>query len=59
MELGEILRNLRLKQGLSQVDVAQSLSVSTDLYNKYERAGIRPPYELLIKIGKLFRVCFC
>ena len=49
--LCERLRSLRLARGLSQVQLAEKVGISNNLYNKYEKKDVRPPYETLVKIA--------
>lgn len=49
--LGEKLRALRLKKGLTQVQLAEMVGISNNLYNKYEKKDVRPPYETLVKLA--------
>ncbi|MDY4592579.1 MAG: XRE family transcriptional regulator [Eubacteriales bacterium] len=56
MELKDILKKLRIKQNLSQVQVANYLGINKDLYNKYEKVGIRPPYEVIKGLADLYQV---
>lgn len=41
------LRNKRLQKGYSQAELARKIGITRDLYNKYEKTTIRPPYETL------------
>lgn len=54
--LNEILRKLREENNYSQVEVAKKLDIGKDLYNKYERTEVRPPYEILIKLSEIYGV---
>ncbi len=56
MELKEKLKELRIKQGFSQVQVANYLGITKDVYNKYEKVGVRPPYEVIKGIADLYQV---
>ena len=49
--LCERLRSLRLARGLSQVQLAEKVGISNNLYNKYEKKDVRPPYETRVKIA--------
>lgn len=49
--LGEKLRALRLQKGLTQVQLAEMVGISNNLYNKYEKKDVRPPYETLVKLA--------
>ncbi len=54
--LSQRLKELRLNQQLSQVDIAEKLGISNGLYNKYEKKGVNPPYETLQKLSKIYWV---
>lgn len=54
--LSQRLKELRLNQQLSQVDIAEKLGISNGLYNKYEKKGVNPPYEILQKLSKIYGV---
>jgi len=47
----ERLKRKREEQGFTQAELARRIGVSRDLYNKYERAGIRPTHETLISLA--------
>lgn len=49
--LGEKLRALRLQKSLTQVQLAEMVGISNNLYNKYEKKNVRPPYETLVKLA--------
>ena len=54
--LGEKLRALRLERGLTQVQLAEKVGISNNLYNKYEKKGVRPPYETIVKIASALEI---
>lgn len=54
--LSQRLKELRLNQQLSQVDIAEKLGISNGLYNKYEKKGVNPPYDTLQKLSKIYGV---
>ncbi|MBS1413182.1 MAG: helix-turn-helix domain-containing protein [Christensenellaceae bacterium] len=49
--ISERLKELRIRQGLTQVELARKIGITKDLYNKYERTDIRPPYETICKLA--------
>lgn len=55
-ELGTRLKNLRKKQGFTQLQVAENLSVSKALISSYESASRYPSYDVLIKLATLYGV---
>ena len=56
----EILQNrltdLRLKEGLLQRDVADTLHIHRSTYSYYERGKTNPPLDILIKLADYFGV---
>lgn len=49
------IKLLRTKKGLSQQDLADSLSISRSKLNSYER-GVQPPFDIQIDIADYFNV---
>ncbi len=56
MEFKERLRDLRLKKHMKSKEVAQLAGVSDHTYISYENRGSQPPYDVLIKLSKVFGV---
>lgn len=56
MMLGKRIRMLRHKSGMTQGDLAKKLEISQSAVGMYEQGRREPPYDLLIKISKLFDV---
>ena len=52
----ERLKNLRIKKGLYQKDVAAVLGVDRTTYVKYENGDSEPSYDVLSKLADLFNV---
>ena len=52
--LGENLKKLRKKQGLSQQNVADFLFISRSTYTKYEIGAAFTPIPVLIKLAVLY-----
>ena len=52
----ERLTRLRKERYPSQEEVAKLLGVDRTTYGKYENGGIRPPYDMLMKLSELFNV---
>lgn len=50
------MKELRTKRGLTQTELAQMLGVSKSVVSSYENAVHLPPYDILIKVAKLFGV---
>lgn len=56
MSLGERIRTLRMKQNLSQEDLAERLDVSRQSVSKWETDASTPDLDKLVKLGELFGV---
>lgn len=56
VDFGERIKALRLKQGLTQQQVAERIWVSKAMISSYELSNRYPSYEVLIKLAKLFGV---
>ncbi|SDH84101.1 Transcriptional regulator, contains XRE-family HTH domain [Aneurinibacillus thermoaerophilus] len=56
MTLGERLRLLREKKGLTQVALAKKLNIPNQNVSNYERDFRQPDYETLKKLADLFEV---
>ncbi len=54
--LNENIKNLRVLNGLSQVQLAKELGVSKQCVSNWENDNIQPSIEMLIKIAKFFKV---
>ncbi|MBQ1412403.1 MAG: helix-turn-helix transcriptional regulator [Clostridia bacterium] len=52
----EIIRDLRLNRGLSQVELAKELFVTKQCVSNWENGNIIPSVDMLIKISKFFSV---
>lgn len=54
--LSERIKELRLAEGLTQVDLARELSVTKQCISNWENNNIQPSVDMLIKIAKYFSV---
>lgn len=54
--LSERLKKLRKEKGLTQVQLSEMIGISNNLYNKYEKQNVRPPYETISQLAKTFGV---
>lgn len=54
--LGDKLKELRTKKGLTQVQVAKRIGVSKAVISSYEASGRSPSYGNLIKLAYLYNV---
>lgn len=54
--LGDKLKLLRKQKGLTQLQVAKRIGVSKAVISNYELSNRTPPYEILIKLAKLYNV---
>lgn len=48
--LGKVIRELRLKKGLSQADIASSINRDYQSISRVENGRVNPSYTLLIEI---------
>jgi len=55
-ELGERLKQFRAEAGLTQVEVAERLNISQQVYGSYEVGRLRLPASLLPELAPLFGV---
>lgn len=56
VDFGNILKTLRLRENLTQAQLAQKLGLTKSVISAYE-TGIRlPSYDILIHIAKIFNV---
>lgn len=56
VDLGSVLKTLRLKENMTQAQLAQKLGLTKSVISAYE-TGIRlPSYDILIHIAKLYNV---
>lgn len=56
MVLGKRIRLLRRRSQMTQGELAKRLEISQSAVGMYEQGRREPPYDLLIKISKLFDV---
>lgn len=56
VEFGKLLCELRKEKGLSQSALASLIGSSKAVISKYENAMSYPPYDVLIKIARVFKV---
>ena len=54
--VGERIKNLRIKKGLTQFELASKLSVSADLVSKWELEKRFPDYEMLADLSDIFDI---
>lgn len=53
---GDSIKNLRLSRNLSQIQLADALSVSKQTVSNWENNNILPSIEMLVKISLYFSV---
>ncbi len=53
---GDTIKNLRLSHNISQVQLANKLSVSKQTISNWENNNILPSIEMLVKISDFFSV---
>ena len=56
MEFGERLKTLRLRDGLTQNEIAKKLNISQQSYARWENGKITPSLDKLTQIATTFRV---
>jgi transcriptional regulator with XRE-family HTH domain len=56
MNMGERLRELRLRRKISQEEVARHIGITRSAYSHYEINNRQPVYETLIKLAAFFDV---
>ena len=50
------IKELRIRRGLTQVELAGMLGVSKSVISSYENGVHLPPYDILVRISNLFGV---
>jgi transcriptional regulator with XRE-family HTH domain len=56
IEFGEILKTLRKEKGLSQTKLGVLTGLNKAVISKYENALSYPPYNVLIRFSRIFKV---
>lgn len=56
MTYGTKLRNIRLKKGLSQVEVANGIGLEQSTYSRIESDQSEPKAGVLMRIAKFYQV---
>ena len=56
VDFGNILKSLRLKENLTQAQLAQKLGLTKSVISAYETGLRLPSYDVLIHISKIFNV---
>lgn len=56
MAFGEKLRELRLKSGMTQLQLADKVNVTKSVINYYEHKDKKPSPDILIKFSEIFGV---
>ena len=56
VDFGNVLKTQRLKDGMTQAQLAQKLGVTKSVISAYETGLRLPSYDILIHIAKLFNV---
>ena len=54
--LSENIRELRIKSGLSQVELANRIGVTKQCVSNWENDNVLPSIEMLVKLADFFRV---
>lgn len=53
---GEIIRNARIKMGISQEELAKQISEKLTIIKKIEQGSFKPPIELARKLEKFLKI---
>ena len=56
MNIGEIIKNLRLEKGLTQTELASLLFTSQDTISLWERGKSLPDIKSVVKMASIFNV---
>ena len=56
VDLGNRLKTLRLRKGLSQKELAVQVGVTKSTISAYEKGDRKPPYETLVLLARIFNV---
>lgn len=56
MNIGEIIKNLRLENGMTQTELASLLFTSQDTISLWERGKSLPDIKSVIKMASIFNV---
>lgn len=56
VDFGNVLKTLRLKENMTQAQLAQKLGVTKSVISAYETGLRLPSYDILIHISKIFNV---
>lgn len=56
VNFGNNLKTLRLREGMTQANLAQKLGITKSVISAYETGLRLPSYDVLIHIAKLFKV---
>lgn len=56
VDFGNILKTLRLKENMTQAQLAQKLGVTKSVISAYETGLRLPSYDILIHIAKIYNV---
>lgn len=50
------IKDIRIRKGLTQAEVATAMGVSSVVYSRYETGKRQPPIEVLIQMADIFGV---
>ena len=56
VDFGNILKTLRLKENMTQAQLAQKLGLTKSVISAYETGLRLPSYDILINIAKIYNV---
>lgn len=52
-KIGKVIKDIRLKKGLSQKTLGEMMGISPALLSKYELGDLRQPFEVMVKFSKV------
>lgn len=56
VDFGNVLKTLRLKENMTQANLAQKLGLTKSVISAYETGLRLPSYDILIHIARIFNV---
>ena len=56
MSVGKLLRDARLKAGLTQLELAQKLEYTNQFITNWERGQSKPPFKIMQKLCKILKI---
>lgn len=54
--IAQIIKELRIKNNLTQTDVCEIIGVNKQTYNNYEKGRSTPPAEIIVRLSYLYDI---